>query len=103
MDSRYVKKRGAGQSVPEAEIEMVCDLPAAVRIMTASGLWQDLREGLDHAETICRDLRGWDAGVAWCARPRRGDRSSGTAVPGIDVLIWPTTPGASCARGGERG
>ena len=106
MDRRDMKNRE--QEPPKNE--MTCDISTEVRVMAASGLWQDLQEGLVQAETICNALMGRHRGTAQCEQAYRGTTagqgrygpSLRATVPGIDVLVWRTSSGAACGRGGER-
>ena len=47
-----------------------CALAPEITVMAASGLWQDLRDGLDQAELICSDLPGNRRPAVWCAGQR---------------------------------
>ncbi len=105
MDRRYAKQRE--QDPPKNKT--ACDLSTEVRVMAASGLWQDLQEGLVQAETICNALIGDRYGSERCEQAFRGTitgqgrpgQPPRSTVPGIDLLVWRTASGGACGRGGE--
>ena len=69
-----------------------CAFASEITVMAASGLWQDLREGLGQAELICGDLLEKSNAPAWCGQVRRRVIS-----PDLAGLFWQST-----RRGGER-
>ncbi len=83
----------------ERSEETACVILMEVRIMAASGMWQDLRDGLDQAETICGDMLR-NRRAARCERGRSGE-SGRSLLPGLDLLVWRTPPGGACGGGGE--
>ncbi len=83
----------------ERSEETACVILTEVRIMPASGLWQDLRDGLDQAETICGDMLR-DRRAAPCERGSSGEPAR-SLLPGLDLLVWRTSPGGTCGGGGE--
>jgi len=106
VDDRNVKKR---EKDPPKD-EMACDISTEARIMAASGLWQDLQEGLVQAETLCNDMLEKHRGTARCeqayrrtiAGQGRYGHSLRATVPGVDLLVWRALPGGACGQGGER-
>ncbi len=98
------------EKISEEGSPLACSISTEVRVMAASGLWQDVREGLDQAETLCEDLLREHRGIVWCGSASKGsDRPGGgrsadprkPTVPGIDLLTWRTSSGGLCGRGGE--
>ncbi len=70
---------------------ITCAVTPEITVMAASGLWQDLREGLGQAESICNDLLESRQRAAWCGRI--GRRVSSLDLAGL--------PWQNPRRGGE--
>ena len=69
-----------------------CALAPEITVMAASGLWQDLREGLGQAELLCSGLLEKRRAPAWCGQVGRQ----------VQPPDFPDLPWRNARRGGEQ-